>query len=151
MIRPVEASYQDEFYRAAHEVLGYTMNICNEWSSDGIGRINFRFAQVGWGIELLREGDRLKEHCERFNPGGTYDNWIQEGSIQDWLIMDCRTTAPTSYREFQKHIPRALYADALPDIPSAKLWRAVFATDFSSVEVLDATNRVLFSRFSLMA
>lgn len=104
MIRPVESTYQDEFYRVAHEVLGYAMNISSEWSSGGNGRIDFRLAQVGWGIELLREGDRLKDHCERFNPGGRYATWIQDGSIQDWLIIDCRTSTPTPYSEYQKHI-----------------------------------------------
>ncbi|KAJ5899436.1 hypothetical protein N7495_004180 [Penicillium taxi] len=94
IIRLYEATYQDEFYRAAHQVLGYSMNVTSEWSSKGKSRIDFRFAQVAWGVELLREGDQIQEHCQRFYPGGTYAPWIAEGSIKDWLVIDCRTTRP---------------------------------------------------------
>ncbi|KAE8391262.1 hypothetical protein BDV23DRAFT_182776 [Aspergillus alliaceus] len=133
-IRPWEVAYQDEFYRAAHEVLGYAMNVTSEWSSGGQGCIDFRFAQVGWGIELLREGDRLKEHCERFASTGTYARWIADGSIKDWLIIDCRTTRPEPY-----------------GIPDPKVWRAVFAADFSSVEILDWSNKALSPQIPLMS
>ncbi|KAJ5899609.1 hypothetical protein N7495_004353 [Penicillium taxi] len=94
MVKPYEAAFQDEFYRASHQVLGYAMNVTSEWSSGGRGRIDFRFAQVQWGVELLCNGDRLNEHCDRFSPGGTYWPWIANGSLKDWLIIDCRTTPP---------------------------------------------------------
>jgi hypothetical protein len=97
IIRPVEATYQDEFYRSLHTVLGYAMNVTSEWSPDGVGRIDFRLSSVRWGIELLREGDRLHDHCQRFTTDGAYGKWIQQGLLEDWLVIDCRTSSPRSY------------------------------------------------------
>ncbi|CRG90461.1 hypothetical protein PISL3812_07505 [Talaromyces islandicus] len=132
VIRPVEATYQDEFYRSLHTILGYTMDVTSEWSPDGVGRIDFRLGSVGWGIELLREGDRLHEHCQRFTIDGSYGKWIQLGHLKDWLVIDCRTSAPRPY-----------------EIPNTKLWRALFAPDFSCVEVWDQHNQIVVNRFAL--
>ncbi|KKA16201.1 hypothetical protein T310_10216 [Rasamsonia emersonii CBS 393.64] len=134
VIRPVEAAYQDEFCRALHAVLGFSTKVSSEWSGDGNGRIDFRLADVGWGIELLREGNRLGAHCQRFVGNGSYMQWIRSGWLRDWLIIDCRTSPPHPY-----------------NVPGTKLWRAVFANDFSSVEVLDSSNRLLVPRFPLMS
>ena len=30
------------------------------------------FGGVGWGIELVRDGDNLEEHLARFKAGGAY-------------------------------------------------------------------------------
>ncbi|KAJ5893262.1 hypothetical protein N7495_004953 [Penicillium taxi] len=134
MARPFEASYQDEFYRASHQVLGYAMNVTSEWSSGGRGRIDFRFAQIGWGVELIREGDRLKEHCSRFAPGGTYAPWISTGLLTQWLIIDCRTSWPKPLNP-----------------PEPKLWRAVFSEDFGSVQILDSSNSPIGAPIPLMS
>lgn len=40
-------------------------------------------------------------------------------------------------------------AHASIEIPDTKLWRAVFAPDFSDVEVRDQYNRVVVDRFAL--
>lgn len=61
------------------------------------GRIDFLLPDVKWGIEILREGDRLGEHCQRFEGSGSYTPWIRSGLMTDWLIIDCRTTAPKPY------------------------------------------------------
>lgn len=93
--RPVEAAYQDEAYRALHALLGFSAHITSEWSKSGShGRIDFRIGGVGWGLELVREGQRLAEHCERFRQNGRYWNWVQDGSLADWLVIDCRTSTP---------------------------------------------------------
>jgi hypothetical protein len=97
VIRPIEAAYQDEFYRAIHAVLGTSTKITSEWSGDNSGRIDFRLVSHGWGFEILREGDRLAEHCERFAPGGRYYKFVQDGQIRDWVILDCRTSRPRPY------------------------------------------------------
>ncbi|KAJ5567321.1 hypothetical protein N7535_006627 [Penicillium sp. DV-2018c] len=124
-VRTPEAVYQDEFYRASAEVLGYAMDVKSEWSPRGSGRIDFCFGAMKWGIELLREGDRLNEHCGRFMPGGVYSSWIQDNLLLDWIIIDCRTTEPRPYSG---------------DDPSPKLWRTVFQNSFSSVKILDGKN-----------
>ncbi|KAJ9252589.1 hypothetical protein DTO207G8_4651 [Paecilomyces variotii] len=123
IIWPVEACYQDEFYRCLQEVLGFSPNVSSEWLGDGDGRIDFRLADVAWGIELLRDGDRLHAYCLRFVNNGSYTPWIQKGWLRNWLIIDCRTSPPRPY-----------------NVPGTKLWRAVFAEDFSSMEILDASN-----------
>lgn len=58
-----------------------------------------------------------------------YDGWLK-----DWLIPDCRTSSSQPY-----------------NVANTKLWRAVFATDFSSVEILDSSNEVVVPRFALTA
>ncbi|MBZ6433902.1 MAG: hypothetical protein LBE64_23570 [Acinetobacter pittii] len=40
-------------------------------------------------------------------------------------------------------------AHASIEIPDTKLWRAVFASDFSDVEVRDQYNQVVVDRFAL--
>jgi hypothetical protein len=66
--------------------------LSSEWSGDNSGRIDFRLASHEWGFGILREGDRLAEHCERFAPGGRYYKFIQDGQIRDWMILNCRTS-----------------------------------------------------------
>lgn len=51
-----------------------------------------------WGIELLRDGVQLSQHCNRF-VDGAYRQWIDSGHMQDWIIVDCRHTMPKKYSE----------------------------------------------------
>ncbi|KAJ9193317.1 hypothetical protein DTO021D3_8001 [Paecilomyces variotii] len=90
---------------AEAEVLGFSSNVSSEWLGDGDGRIDFRLADVAWGIELLRDGDRLHAHCSRFVNNGSYTPWIQKGWLRNWLIIDCRTSPPRPY-----------------NVPGTKIW-----------------------------
>lgn len=56
------------------------------------------------GIELPYEGDRLGEYCQRFVDNGNYTQWIHDGWLKDWLILDCRTSSPQPYSKFLPHI-----------------------------------------------
>ena len=95
--RPVEAAYQDETYRVLHALLGFSAHVTSEWTkSGGNGRLDFQIGGVGWGLELVREGKQLTEHCHRFEPNGRYWPWVQSGSLADWLVIDCRTSVPQS-------------------------------------------------------
>ena len=115
-MRPVEALYQDEFYRALHKVLGFSARVSSEWAGDNSGRIDFRIADANWGLEVLREGDRLGEHCQRFVGDGSYARWIREGWLSDWLIVDCRTSQPRPYCKFLRLLAlRCLYRDSCPE------------------------------------
>ena len=69
----------------------------SEWSRCGDGRIDFRIVDPSWGIEFLRDGDRLSEHCNKFVENGLYHQWISNGLIKDWLILDCRHSHPHKY------------------------------------------------------
>lgn len=96
--RPPEALYQDEYYRAFKSVLGNGAAISSEWTQPGDGRIDFMVPGPGWGVELLRDGDRLMDHCERFEDGGAYYQWIISGYMKDWIILDCTQKSPRKYR-----------------------------------------------------
>lgn len=95
--RPLEAQFQDEWYRAFFSLVGHGVAISSEWSCAGDGRIDFRIIEPAWGIEILRDGDRLTEHCNRFLDLGAYHRWITKGFIKDWLILDCRHSSPQKY------------------------------------------------------
>lgn len=43
----------------------------------------------------------------------------------------------------------AYVANSDIDVPGTKLWRAVCASDFSSMEILDSYNQIIVPRFSL--
>ena len=101
--RPPEAQFQDEWYRAFYSVVGHGVAISSEWSSDGDGRIDFRVKDPEWGFELLRDGDRLSQHCSRFLPQGSYHRWITQGFLTDWIILDCRHTLPQRYSETSQY------------------------------------------------
>jgi hypothetical protein len=120
------------------------MDVKSEWSPCGSGRIDFCFGAMKWGIELLREGDRLNEHCGRFMTGGVYSSWIQDKLLLDWIIIDCRTTEPRPYSKYSSHslsLSILTYILLGGDDPSPKLWRAVFQNSFSSVKILDGKNK----------
>jgi hypothetical protein len=100
--RPVEAQYQDEFYHAFTSLLGNGVGISSEWSRGNRGRIDFRILGPKWGVELLRDGteNTVNEHYKRFLPNGKYHKWILDGLISDWLVIDCRCSAPEKYSKF---------------------------------------------------
>lgn len=95
--RPVESAFQDEWYRAFTCLMGHGVRLSSEWSQSSEGRIDFQIHDQGWGVEILRDGDRLQEHCERFMSTGKYHDWIRKGILKDWVILDCRHTTPRKY------------------------------------------------------
>lgn len=97
--RPPEAQFQDEFYCALQSILGHGHRISSELSRSDKGRIDFLITGTRWGIELLRDGDRLTEHCERFMHNGAYHQWIANGWMHDWIILDCTHKSPNKYSE----------------------------------------------------
>jgi hypothetical protein len=104
-VRPPEAQFQDEWYRAFNSLLGHGHAISSEWSQSSDGRIDFRIVGPKWGIELLRDGDRLAEHCNRFLTTGAYHRWIANGLVKDWIILDCRHSRPRKFRMIASFLP----------------------------------------------
>ena len=88
--RPPEAQYPDEFYRCSHKCFRGALVSLPEFGTKS-GRVNFYVKSKRWGIELLRDGDRLAEHLERFSTTGVYGLPLP---IDDHIIMDCRTSRP---------------------------------------------------------
>lgn len=97
--RPVEAQYQDEFYRACYTVLNNYVHLTSEWAGRPFrGRVDFRVNSVKWAIECVREGDRLEDHIARFLPGGKYYRWILSKQIEDFILLDFRRSKPRKVR-----------------------------------------------------
>ena len=94
--RPVEAQYQDEFYRVFKSLLGNGVGISSEWARGKGGRIDFRILGPKWAVEFLVDGTftTLNEHYGRFLTDGKYWWWISQGMIGDWLVIDCRCSGP---------------------------------------------------------
>jgi hypothetical protein len=87
--RPLEAQFQDELYRCSYACLGGSY-LVSEWSGDKSHHLDFMVADMNWGIECLRDGDRLQGHLKRFEPGGSYEAW----GLNDYVVLDFRTKAP---------------------------------------------------------
>ena len=96
---PLEAQYQDEFYRACYEVLDNYVYLTSELSGQlSGGRVDFQIKSIGWAIECVRDGDRLDDHVERFLPGGKYHSWMKSGEIQQHILLDFRKSKPKRVR-----------------------------------------------------
>ena len=89
--RPLEAQYQDEFYRAFSSIVP-GIPLSSEWSRTGNGRIDFWIKGKNWGIELLGDHKRVEDHCSRFKKGGQYYPWVEEDMLKEWIIIDCATS-----------------------------------------------------------
>jgi hypothetical protein len=88
--RPPEAQYQDEFYRSCHAYSNGSLQTFPEFST-AKGRVDFYIPSKEWGVELLRDGDRLEEHSGRFSESGAYGTTLK---LSDYIILDCRKTWP---------------------------------------------------------
>jgi len=93
---PLEAQYQQEFYRAFYDVVSpaYTSPEYGTEQGSRKGRIDFFIRSKKWGIELLRDGSNLQEHSSRFGEEGAYGMWIPTKKMADYLILDFRSNWP---------------------------------------------------------
>ncbi|KIM77705.1 hypothetical protein PILCRDRAFT_11794 [Piloderma croceum F 1598] len=109
-----EAQFRDEFYCAC---ISHTNNCVLTFPEFGNkrGRIDFLIPMKKWGIELLRNGDRLNAHAARFTTG-EYSQWINDHKINDYVIVDFRTKLPWSNH---KDIKNLLY------VVSTDNWKTV--------------------------
>lgn len=92
--KPVEAQYQDEFYRCFSKTAGRGVPVCTEWSRTADGRVDFWIPGRKWAVEFVQEHDRINDHITRFHKDGRYYPWQEEGMIQDWIIVNCTTSPP---------------------------------------------------------
>src|SRR4051812_36472468 len=70
--RILEQTWQKEFYRIGTQVLGKDHFLsCDASSAFGCdGKLDFYVDKLDWAIELLRDGEDMAEHKERFDPIG---------------------------------------------------------------------------------
>jgi hypothetical protein len=95
--RPLEAVYQDEFYRALYKTTDGATITTPEYSStsgDSLGRIDFFVPSKKWGVEILRDGQALPEHHSRFGIHGVYGQWLRGGEMEDFILIDFRLKTP---------------------------------------------------------
>jgi hypothetical protein len=84
----LERQWQMEFYRAASLILpdaSLSPDVGRLLGSKGF--LDFYIdSDYKWGIELLRNGSRLKEHLARFQPGGIYAEL--KNQLKDYHVID---------------------------------------------------------------
>lgn len=68
------AQFSDELFRCLHLVTRGTSKgyVRLEFLHTRSGRIDFYLAAMQWRIECFRDGDRLEEHCNKFEVNGKY-------------------------------------------------------------------------------
>ncbi|ODM16358.1 hypothetical protein SI65_08358 [Aspergillus cristatus] len=125
--RPVEAQYQDEFYKGFVHVAGQGVPISSEWSRTKDGRVDFYIPEKKWAIELLRDHIKVDEHISRFKEGGKYHPWLKEKMVKDWIIIDCATSLPTK------------------EYSASRLWHAVFINDYSELQLYNHQKVLIMS------
>ncbi|KAL3433467.1 hypothetical protein BDV09DRAFT_196699 [Aspergillus tetrazonus] len=126
-ISPLEDQYQKEFYRCLFPLLDGHVIMSPEYvikAGTNGGTIDFLVAQKKWGLELLRDRDRISQHMARFEPGGQYFIMIQNGEMEQYAVLDFTDKLPQKFRpEFR-----------------GNLYHVVFSENFRKVKVIDASD-----------
>ena len=106
---PLEDQYQKEFYRCLFDILNGHVLTSPEFvikAGDKGGTIDFLVAQKKWGLELLRDRDRLVKHMERFEPDGQYFSMIQSREMEQYVVLDFTVVRPTKPRPGNTPLPQ---------------------------------------------
>jgi hypothetical protein len=114
--RRYERIYQDEFYRCCYMLAPSHCHpdVGSLYGSKGF--LDFYIdSELQWGFELLRNGDKLKGHLERFNPTrGTY----RDIPLRDYAVVDF----------YEGFTDGAVYGE--------KYYRVIFSNDFKTIHLL---------------
>ncbi|KAF9531360.1 hypothetical protein CPB83DRAFT_904486 [Crepidotus variabilis] len=98
--QPPEVQYQNELYHALLTRLNGGVRITPEFSSRrGVrlaGRIDFFIPGKRWGIECMQDGIRLPQHVSRYGPNGAYGEWLASRELDDYILLDFRTSIPAT-------------------------------------------------------
>jgi len=126
---PLEDQYQKEFYRCLYTILDGHVVTSPEFvvkaGTEG-GTIDFLVARKKWGLELLRDRDRLVGHMERFQPGGQYFSMIQSGDMERYIVLDFTVVRPTKPRPGNTPLPLPQLLTNVFRVSGAPLPRCVF-------------------------
>ncbi|KAL3454962.1 hypothetical protein BJX64DRAFT_273180 [Aspergillus heterothallicus] len=134
---PLGDQYQKEFYRCLFPILDGHLIMSPEFiikTGPKGGTIDFLVAGKKWGLELLRERDRLVEHMKRFETGGQYYSMMQTGEMEQYIVLDFTNTAPKK--------PHPEY--------KGKLYHVVFSENYQEVDVIDTSDLSVVKSFVLM-
>ena len=104
---PKEAAFQQLFNEAFTMQLPPHVDVCpelntfakNEAGKPVTGELDFFISgQLGWAIEVLRNGDKINEHVQRFDPeNGKY----RAVGHKAYLVIDCRGPRTRSVESMQ--------------------------------------------------
>jgi hypothetical protein len=89
---PPEAQYSHEWYRSLHEVMDGNVVVSPEYATapgKRLGRVDFYIPSMKWGLEIIRDGSKLREHSDRFITGA-YSTLMRSGDIVDYALLDFR-------------------------------------------------------------
>lgn len=138
--RPPEAQYQDEFYRSHFEVTDGCVDISPEWASQrGLpaGRVDFYIPSMRWAIEITRDGNRLKEHSNRFTHGA-YSVWLTNADVVDYIILDFRSSPPsTRYPGKRALMTCSNCSHCFVYSALTNLYHVIFDETWSTVSIVD--------------
>lgn len=105
-----KTSYQDEFYHAIVDRFNGSVAITPEFASASgariAGRMDFFIHQTKWGIECMRDGQRLLTHSEWFRDNESYEQWLKDSDMEDYILLDFRVSMPE-----EKHPGRTFIGD----------------------------------------
>ncbi|KAL4744277.1 hypothetical protein BDW72DRAFT_212891 [Aspergillus terricola var. indicus] len=134
---PLEDQYQKEFHRCLFPLLDGHVIMSPEYvikAGTNGGIIDFLVAQKKWGLELLRDRDRISQHMARFEPGGQYFTMIQSGKMEQYVVLDFTDKFPQKSRpEFRGY-----------------LYHVVFSENYGKVKVTDGSDLSEVDSFVLM-
>ncbi|KAG8915264.1 hypothetical protein FRC02_004589 [Tulasnella sp. 418] len=126
--QPPEAQFQDEFYRCCN-IHTYGIPLLSELGASA-GRIDFLLPRKRWGIELVRQSNKLEEHSGRFSTSGKYAGVVE---MEDYIILNFCTIYPRVHRELRK------------------LYHVFFTNEYQNVCILDnVLTKVPGGDFSLL-
>ncbi|KAF5865905.1 hypothetical protein ETB97_001973 [Aspergillus alliaceus] len=135
-LSPLEDQYQKEFYRCLFPILDGHLIMSPEFiikTGPKGGTIDFLIAGKKWGLELLREHDRVVEHMRRFETGGQYYSMIQSGEMEQYIVLDFTNTAPKKPHPEHK----------------GKLYHVVFSENYREVDIFDTSDLSVIKSFVL--
>jgi len=74
------------------------------------GSLDFFVSDMTWGIEILRENNRISEHLTRFSSGGQYYPLVQERNMYQWIVPNFTRKRPSKKRTGIPPCPSLLYS-----------------------------------------
>ncbi|GBC46001.2 P-loop containing nucleoside triphosphate hydrolase [Rhizophagus irregularis DAOM 181602=DAOM 197198] len=109
-----ERTWQMEWFRTAKTVIPENASVSSDvgGSFGSVGFLDF-YVDNGhcWGVELTREGEKLKEHAKRFESDGIY----AEIPLKQWAILD-----------FRRNTKQVI-------MPKKNFWYVLYSDDYKTV------------------
>ncbi|KAF8430341.1 hypothetical protein EV426DRAFT_708519 [Tirmania nivea] len=107
--RLLERTWQMGWYKAATTAVPLHATVSADVGAifGSVGYLDFYVnGDLNWGIELLREGDRMKQHAKRFIEDGAY----AVIPLKEWVVIDFRHHSK-AVQDLRPNFLYALYED----------------------------------------